>query len=92
MRRPFNQIQPDQAIAICSREQAVRLVDYDHHVVRVNGRAGVMLTHEWIPFDEHAGPFILTVVFHSVEQHPTVPKEVQAVVDGLSFQVRGQPR
>ena len=83
---------PGQAVAICSPEQAEKLVDYDHHMVRVNGQAGVMLTDEWMPLAEHAGPFILTVVFHYAEKHPPAPAEIQAVVDGLTFQVRGQPR
>ena len=92
MRRPFNPIHPDQAVAICTRQQAEKLVDYDHHVVQVNGRAGVMLTYEWMPLVEHTGPFLLTVVFHYAEKHPPAPGEIQAIVDGLSFQIRGQPR
>jgi hypothetical protein len=90
--KPFNQLYPDQAIAICTREQAQQLVKYDHHVVEVNGRSAVMLTHEWMPVEEHAGPFVLTVVFHHVEKHPAAPGAIQAIVDGLSFRVRGQPR
>jgi hypothetical protein len=92
MLNPFNQIYPNQAIAICTREQAEQLVNSDHHVVKVNGRPGVMLTYEWMPLEEHAGPFILTVVFHHADKHPRAPEEIQAVVDGLKFQVRGQPR
>ena len=92
MRRPFNPIHPDQAVAICTRQQAEKLVGYDHHVVQVDGRAGVMLTNEWMPFEEHTGPFLLTVVFHYAEKHPPAPKEIQSIVDGLSFQIRGQPR
>ena len=92
VRKPFNQIHPDQAIAICTREQAEWLVDYDHHVVRVNGRQGVLLTYEWMPVEEHTGPFVLTIVFHYAEKHPPAPEAVQSVVDELNFQVRGQPR
>ena len=94
MPRPsnFNQIHPNQAVAICTREQANQLVNYDHHVIRVNGQLGVMLTYEWMPLDEHAGLFVLTVVFHRAENHPRAPETVQAIVDGLRFQVRGQPR
>ena len=92
MRGSFNQVYPDQAVAICSRQQAEKLLDYDHHVVQVNGRAGVMLTYEWLPMEEHTGPFVLTVVFHYAEKHPPAPAQIQALVDGLSFQVRGQPR
>ncbi len=92
MSKPFNQIYPNQAIAICTREQAEKLVDYDHHVIEVDGRAGVMLTYEWMPVEEHAGPFVLTVVFHHAEKHPRAPEAVQAVVDELRFQIRGQPR
>jgi hypothetical protein len=92
MPKSFNQLYPNQAVAICTREQAEQLVNYDHHVVDVNGRAGVMLTYEWMPVEERAGPFVLTVVFHHAEKHPRAPEEIQSVVDELNFQVRGQPR
>lgn len=92
MPQPFNQIYPNQSIAVCTREQAEQLVKYDHHVVEVNGRVGVMLTYEWMPVEAHTGPFVLTVVFHHAEKHPRVPREIQSIVDELRFQVRGQPR
>ena len=92
MSRSFNRIQPDQAVAICTRDQAEKLVDYDHHVVQVDGRDGVLLTYEWMPVEEHSGPFILTVVFRHVHGHPAAPAAIQSIVDGLRFQVRGQPR
>jgi hypothetical protein len=92
MRRSFNQVYPDQAVALCTRQQAEQLINYDHHVIQMDGRAGVMLTYEWMPLEEHPGPFLLTVVFHYAEKHPLAPNEIQAIVDELSFQVRGQPR
>lgn len=88
----FNQIYPDQAVAICTREKAEKLVQFDHHRVNVENRPGVMLTHEWMPLEEHTGPIVLTVVFHHAEKHPPAPEKIQAIVDGLSFQVRGQAR
>jgi hypothetical protein len=94
MSRPsnFNQISSSQAVAICSREQAAQLAQYDRHRVSVLGQAAVLLTQEWLPLEEHVGPYVLTVVFHHAETHPSAPAEIQAVVDGLKFQVRGQPR
>jgi hypothetical protein len=94
MSKSFNQIYPNRAVAICTSEQAEQLVNYDHHVIKVNGRLGVMLTYReaWMPMEEHAGPFILTVVFHHVEKHPRASEEVQAILNGLKFKVRGQPR
>ena len=94
MSRPsnFNQIYPDQAIAICSREQAAELVQFDHHRVNVEKRAAVLLTYEWMPIEQHTGPFVLTVVFHHAEKHPPAPEKIQAIVDALRFQVRGQAR
>ena len=94
MPKSFNQIHPNQAVAICTRVQAGQLVDYDHHVVEVNGRAGVMLVHReaWMPVEEHTGPFVLTVVFHHAEKHPRAPEAIQSIMDKLQFQVRGQPR
>jgi hypothetical protein len=88
----FNKVHPSQGTAICSREQAAQLVDHDHHRVLVDGRAAVLLTVEWLPLEEHRGPFVLTVVFHHADQHPEAPAEVQAVVDQLKFQFRSQPR
>lgn len=88
----FNQIYPVQAVAVCTREQAVQLADYDHHTVHVDGRQGVMLTYEWVPLEQHTGPFVLTVVFHHAEKHPRALREIQFIVDGLGFQVRGQAR
>ena len=92
MSRSFNQIHPNQAVAICTRTQAEQLVKYDHHVVGVHGRPGVMLTYEWMPVEEHTGPFVLTVIFHHAEKHPPAPQAIQSIVDELTFQVRGQPR
>ena len=92
MPRPYNQIYPNQAVAICTREQAAQLVNYDHHVVLVNDRPGVMLTYEWIPVEDHTGPFVLTVVFHQAEKHPCAPEAIQSLVNELNFQIRGQPR
>lgn len=91
-RANFNRIYPHQATAICTPEQAAQLAAYDHHVVYVAGRPGVMLTYEWIPLEEHTGPFVLTIVFQHTEKHPRAPAAVQSLVDGLHFQVRGQPR
>jgi len=94
MSKSFNQVYPHQATAVCTRAQAEQLVEYDHHVVDVNGRAGVMLTYReaWMPVEEHEGPFVLTVVFHHAGQHPRAPQAIQSIVDELMFQVRGQPR
>ena len=88
----FNQIYPDQAVAICTREQAAQLVDYDHHRVNIENRPGVLLTYEWMPLEEHTGPFVLTVVFHHAEKHPPAPESIQSIVDELRFQIRGQAR
>ena len=94
MSRPsnFNQIYPDQAIAICTREQAAQLVQYDHHRVIVEKRAAALLTDEWMPIEQHVGPFVLTVVFHQAEKYPPAPEEIQTIVDALSFRMRGQAR
>ena len=92
MSKPLNQLYPDQAIAICTREQAKQLVDFDHHTVRINGRLGVMLTYEWMPLEKHSPPFLLTVVFRYADRHPAAPAEIQTLVNRLRFQVRGQAR
>ncbi len=92
MSKPLNQLQPDQAVAVCTREQAEQLADFDHHTVRINDQLGVMLTHQWMPLEEHAPPFVLTVVFRYADRHPAAPAEIQTLVNRLRFQVRGQAR
>jgi hypothetical protein len=88
----FNQVYPHQAIAVCTRAQAEQLVNYDHHTVVVQGRLGVLLTYPWMPMEENPGPFVLTVVFYHSEKHPAAPPEIQHLVDGLRFRIRGQAR
>ena len=58
MSRPsnFNQINPDQAIAICTREQAEQLVLYDHQGISLSGRIGILLTQEWLPLEAAPDP------------------------------------
>jgi hypothetical protein len=94
MNRPpnFNQIHPNQATAICTRSQAAQLINYDHHRITVLEKEGLLLTTEWMPIEEHIGPFVLTVVFHHADSHPPAPDEIQTLVSRLKFQVRGQPR
>jgi hypothetical protein len=94
MSRPanFNKVSAAQAIAICSRKQAEQLAGYDHHWVLVDEKAAVLLTNEWLPLEGHHGPFVLTVVFHHADEHPSAPVEIQSIVDQLNFQFRSQPR
>jgi hypothetical protein len=92
MPKPLNQMHPDQAVAICTREQAEQLVGFDHHTVRINGLTGVMLTSEWMPLEEHTPPFLLTVVFRYADSRPSAPAEIQTLVNGLRFKIRGQAR
>ena len=88
----FDHINPQQAVAICTAEQATQLLSYDHHQAIVAGHSGLLLTSEWRPLDERVRPFVLTVVFHQTESSPAVPPEIQAIVNTLKFQVRGGPR
>jgi hypothetical protein len=88
----FNQLNPNQATALCTRAQAEQLANYDHHRVTVLEREAVLLTYEWLPVEEHVVPLVLTVVFHHADAHPPAPVEIQTLVSTLRFQARGQPR
>lgn len=71
---------------------------YDHHRVRVAGRWGVLLTHQWMGAPPET-PLTLQVVFRvgadyglareqserAIQKHPPAPEEAQAVVDRLEF-------
>jgi hypothetical protein len=63
---------------------------YDHHVVRVDRRAALLLTYHWDIAEqtEHfAGdplwPFDVSFTFPA--GHPPAPADVQAIVDSLAF-------
>lgn len=73
-------------VAICTRDQAAQIVNYDHHRVRVDGRLVVMLTYHWMPLEEAAEPLILRAVFQYAEKHPPAPLEVQTIIDQLHFE------
>jgi len=72
--------------AVCTRDQAAQIVNYDHHRVRVDGRLAVMLTYHWMPLEEAAEPLILRAVFQYAEKHPPAPPEVQTIIDQLHFE------
>ena len=78
---------PDYLTAECSRAEAERLIGFDHHLVNVGGRWGVMFTYEWmrVPLDQAVEPFLLGVVFRHLKGHPLAPVEVQSIVDTLVF-------
>lgn len=75
----------NELIAICTRDQATYLVDYDHHRVRVDGRLAVMLTYDWMPLENAPDPLLLRVVFQYAEKHPAAPPDIQAIIDQLHF-------
>ena len=78
----------DQIMAPVSREQAARLVGYDHHRVWVGEKLGVMLTYHWMPLEEATEPLVLIVIVPPpviAQAHPPAPPEVQAVVDQLTW-------
>lgn len=75
-----------EQIAICTRDQAVQIVNYDHHRVRVDGRLAVMLTYHWMPLEDTPEPLTLRAVFQYADKHPAAPPEVQAIIDQLHFE------
>ena len=63
---------------------------YDHHVVRVGGRAALLLTYHWDveQHDERLAddtPWPFEVSFTYPAGHPLAPADVQAIVDALAF-------
>jgi len=75
-----------ELFAVCNRQQAEQLVNYDHHHIRVNARLGIMLTYHWMPLEDAVEPLLLKVVFHdSARQHPPAPPDVHNVIMNLQF-------
>ena len=99
MARYWNAGDPIKLEAVCSQEQAVQLIDFDHHQVVAAGIWGILITYPWMQLEDNDAPLIVTVVFHlapqhltseaqvrtAIRQHPLAPPEVQTVIDQLDF-------
>lgn len=74
-------------IADCTRAIAAALLPFDHHLVRVGGRGGVLITYPWraAPLDEQPEPFCVQVSFATDRGHPPAPASVQRLIDALAF-------
>jgi hypothetical protein len=85
-------------LADCAREQAARLLDYDHHQVVARSRWCLLLTCHWLA-EEETEPKIAWLclnpspshlpsseaVWYALRKHPFAPPEVQDVVDALTL-------
>lgn len=71
----------------CSRVDAPMLARYDHHVVWIGGRPALLLTYAWLTdgIASQPDPLPFVVSFTYPRGHPTAPREVQAIVDGIRF-------
>lgn len=73
------------AIALCPPEEAALLLPYNHHIVRVNNRPGVLVTYPYLTLSKLTQPIEFQVVFDHVAGHPPAPDKVQAIIDSLDF-------
>lgn len=71
----------------CPREAAPLLLRFDHHVVRINGRAALLRTYHWAADAPAAWPVTLPfeVSFTYAAGHPSAPDDVQQLIDTLHF-------
>src|SRR5579864_5574955 len=82
---------PDErSRALAPRAARAVLRRYDHHVVRVEGRAALLLTYHWDSIEQRDAlegeeylPFDVSFTYPT--GHPSAPAEVQAIVDSLKF-------
>ena|SRR5689334_1594419 len=77
--------QDERWIAECSATDADLLADYDHHVIRVEGRRGVLITYHFRGSRQSTQRPHLQVSFAHPDGHPDAPATVQAIVDLLAF-------
>ncbi len=74
----------DWRVARCPAALVERLRVHDHHVVTIDGRAGLLLAyHLWTLSTAEARVFVL---FHYVAGHPRAPAIVQTAIDELTFE------
>jgi hypothetical protein len=79
---------PDECwTARCPRADAPQLLRYDHHVVWIAGRQALLRTYQWAARAAESWPDELAfeISFTYAPGHPAAPREIQRLVDSLSF-------
>ena len=73
--------------ARCPRASAIQLLDYDHHVVWIDGRAALLRTYHWAvdPVETWPDEMPLEVSFTYASGHPTAPEHIRELVASLGF-------
>jgi len=71
----------------CSRADAELLLRYHHHVVWIDGRPALLLTYSWAAdgLGAQPEPLVFAVSFTYPRGHPAAPREVQALIERLTF-------
>lgn len=78
---------PDErAHATAPIAHAPLLRRFDHHVVYVGGRPALLLTYQWDLDKSNADASVsVEISFTYAANHPSAPREVQLVIDALTF-------
>ena len=72
-------------VARCPTALVEPLRAHDHHVVTVDGRAGLLLAyHLWSPAARADDAYVF-VLFQHLAGHPRAPAGLQQSIDGLDF-------
>jgi hypothetical protein len=76
-------------VADCAADAVERFRRMDHHVVRVNGRRGLLITYHLWWEEPPMPPPRVYVLFQHVAGHPTAPDDLQRAVEALAFRSAG---
>lgn len=70
------------AVGVCNAHYINELIRYDHHIVAVNHRKGILITYhlDRLPINSH-----IIIVFEYIQEHPVAPAFIQQIIDKITF-------
>lgn len=86
---PLQQVQlPDGlAIGYCNRTMREMILNYDHHVVEIRGRKGLLFTFH-LKLELPAERNLVVVVFDHVEQYAPASAEMQQIINRIAWRIK----
>lgn len=74
------------SICSCTKNELTNLLEFDHHVVKINGEKGVLITYHLIGTKMECDFYEVIVVHEYVISHPSVPDHVNQIVDKMDWE------
>jgi hypothetical protein len=75
------------SVGTCKKRELYELLQFDHHVVEINCKKGVLITyHLMMNLTNKNENYEIIVVHANVNTHPTAPDNVKQIVNNIKWE------